>query len=154
MSQQTKTFFLVSLVACLVGAILTLFTNFAGFTGGYNENYYATRYVHLALNNPVAPLVFLLIAVGFLYGAYVSLLGILGKENSTGVTRGFLIQLFTFLIIVVGATIFMGAMWEGESYVKSWWFDIGFFGTVVMSVVTIFFFFKTKLIHFDIINKL
>lgn len=148
-NESSKGFFLITLFTTTIGVVFTMVMNFGVMRVGYNPDNILTNVVHFDLNNPLAPTTFLVVALGFLYGAYVSLLGLLGKPNSKRVSRGFLVQILTFIIILTGGIIFFLATIQAESYMQSWSFDLGFYVPFLMSIVSVILLYKTKLVHFD-----
>jgi len=133
-----------SLITSVVGAILLIFEDFAGW---YNYGYYVESwgYVGLYAETPLTAFVIILVAASLFYCSFISLQGLRtpSKVSKQKVKLGLILSIFALVIVLLGATAFIVTILEDEP--SDWWFDAGFYGGFLGSALTAtLFFFQYK----------
>lgn len=139
MSQEVKNYFVVSLIASIIGVGLILFSDFAGFYN-YSQSVQTYGYIFFSLDTPIVAFLILIVAMGLLFSAYVSYLGMQGEANSNMVKNGFYSVVISLGIIIAGGLIFVVVMLSDEP--TDWWFGTGFYGGLITTAVSSFFLYK------------
>lgn len=137
------------LVLSLLGGILFLFTEFAGYTAP-PYNYWYSVSLESAFYNPdhaaFAP-VFILVAGLFFLNTFVSLKGLnLIKFEARGIDAqklGLYTSIGIFVISVIGGVAFELIL--AESGATDWWFNTGFYAGLIGGILmTIFYYLIMK----------
>ena len=141
-NENTKFFFIGTMITSFIGGILLLFTGFAGWNwSNYYYGIYEYGSVGPSLEHPLTIIPFLFLACLLFYCTYVSYLGF----SPTGVNRNLINRAFycsvsVFIIVVVGALFFVITIISEDVW---WWFDAGFYGGFIGSGLSTFFLFQT-----------
>ena len=139
-NNQTQGFYVGSLITSVVGAVLLLLTDFAGWDG---SNYYLGLSIEgsvgVSFEEPLSFILFLPPLVLLLFCAYVSVLGLQGNIQTKQITMGFYSAIGAMVYVIAGGLIFLVAILEDEP--EYWWFDAGFFGGVIGSALTVLLFY-------------
>jgi hypothetical protein len=126
------------LIACIVGVLLVILSDFAGF---YNYGgYYG--YIYFSLETPITFVLILIVAIGLAVGAYVSYLGMQGQHTPELVRNAVISVSISLGLVIVGALIFVVAILSDEP--SDWWFETGFYGGLASSAIALFFLKKAK----------
>jgi hypothetical protein len=132
--------FVGSLITSLVGAVLLILEDFAGW---HNYGYYVESWGWIGLNleTPLSFILIVTVAGLLFYCAYVSLQGLRlkGQINQRTIRSGFIASSVAFAIVIVGAIAFVAAMLIDEP--TNWWFEAGFYGGFLGSGLTALLFF-------------
>lgn len=142
-NNQNLSFYVGSLIFSLIGGILLLATDFAGW---YAYNYYAGVRIwsYVGFNELPSGLIFLIPAIFLFYCSYISLLALrnTGKTPSKNSIRlGTILSLVVFLLALIGGIIFILTLGD----VTDWWFDGAFYGGLLGGLFTsIFLYFVLK----------
>ena len=131
------------MITSVVGGILLLFTEFAGFS--YYSYYAGGGYVGWIgphLDDPLSIILFLVPAGCLFYGAYISYLGFSDQPVSFDlINRAFLLTAGVLAVVVVGALIFVIDEIASDEW---WWFDAGFYGGFIGSLLSTIFFYQIR----------
>jgi len=139
-TDNKQIFYLGALIFSVVGAILLLATNFAGFNG---SNYYLGVYIWGGVGALTQGygVIFILMAIMLLICFFIALLA-LWDEDKIPIPEYdkicFLLSIVVFLLSIIGLIIF-GAVAEGEDW--WWWPDAGFFGGAIGGLIAALFFY-------------
>ncbi|MFX0084679.1 MAG: hypothetical protein ACFFAU_03315 [Candidatus Hodarchaeota archaeon] len=147
MSKQNNShFYFGSLITSILGAILIVLFDFAGW---YNyDSYNAVEswgYVDFSLQNLLVFPIILIIAGCLFYCAYLSYIGLsssVKRLDEQQLQFGLITALIALVIVLFGGIIFIIVMLMDEP--TNWWFDIGFFGSIIGSGLTLIFFYLTR----------
>lgn len=143
MSEEVKNYYMISFIACIIGAPAVLFSQFAGYYAyDYYNGFEISGSIHFDLEVAlIASIIIGIVTLGFLYGLYISYLGMQGQASASQVKTGLLSVVVSLAIIVIGALVFVIAMLEDE---PEWWFGAGFYFGLIASVVAVFFLYKAS----------
>lgn len=127
-----------ALITSLAGAVLLLATDFAG---SYWRNYYIEGWLYISAFNGYFGLIIIPLAIGLLICTALAV-KCMGPQPIPPVQRlrsGFIISLIVFIIVIIGGIAFVVHS-ISEDY-NSWWFDAGFYGGAIGSLLTTVLFF-------------
>jgi len=142
-NNQNLSYYIGALIFSLIGGILLLVTDFAGW---YAYNYYAGVRIwsYIGFDELPSGLIFLIPAIFLFYCSYISLLALrnTGKTPSKNSIRlGTILSLAVFLLALIGGIIFILTLGD----VNDWWFDGAFYGGLLGGLFTsIFLYFVLK----------
>ena len=137
-----KTFYIGTLITSVVGGILLLFTDFAGWDGSNAYlGIYSWGYIGSNLDNPLSIIPFLILACMLFYCAYVSYLGFSKEVPKELINRSFLFSAIVFAIVVFGALFFIISISTEDVW---WWMDAGFYGGFIGSGLSTLFLYQIK----------
>ena len=127
-----------SLITSIVGAILLLATDFAGW---YNETSGTREWGWISVDASIpAAILLIILALCLLYCSYISFLGLqTSNEEPTQdkLRLGLILSGFVFLVVLIGGLIFVGVMLSDEP--TDWWLDTGFYAGLLGSFLTALF---------------
>ena len=129
------------MITSVVGGILLLFTDFAGW---YNSGYYVNSWgwVGPNLDNPLSVIPFLILSCCLFYGTYVSYLGFSDQPVTFKlINRAFLLSAVVLAVVFIGALIFVVLEISSDD---EWWFDAGFYGGFIGSLLSTVFLYQLK----------
>lgn len=142
-NNQNLSYFIGALIFSLIGGILLLAMDFAGW---YAYNYYAGVRIwsYIGLNELPSGLIFLIPAIFLFYCTYLSLKALQNTDkppNKKTIRLGFLLSLIVFLLALFGGIIFILTLED----VTDWWFDGAFYGGLFGGLFTsVFLYFVLK----------
>jgi len=142
-NNQNLSYYVVSLVFSLIGGILLLATDFAGW---YAYNYYAGVRIwsYIGFNELPSGLVFLIPAIFLFYCTFISLKALQNTNrtpNKKSIRIGFFLSFFVFILALIGGIIFILTLED----VTDWWFDAAFYGGLFGGLLTsVFLYFALK----------
>ena len=138
-----RSFYAISMITSVIGGILLLFTDFAGWDGSnYYLGFYEYGYIGSNLENPLSIIPFLILAVMLFYGTYISFLGFQGYDlDAKKVNIAFILSLAVLIVVLIGALIFLVSVIADDVW---WWFDAGFYGGLIGSALTVVMFRQIK----------
>ncbi|NWG11408.1 hypothetical protein HXY33_06665 [Candidatus Bathyarchaeota archaeon] len=136
--------FVGSLITSLVGAVLLLFEDSAGW---YNYTYYVQSWgwISFNLDTPLSVALIGIVAALLFYCTYISLQGLRlkGQVNMQTIRYGLIASLAALIIVIVGAIAFIAVMLIDEN--SEWWFEAGFYSGLLGSGLTaLLFYFQHK----------
>lgn len=139
MNERGSALYTGSLISTVIGALLLLGLDFAGW---YQRSQSVESWGYVGLLT--GPLAFLLIggtAALLLFGAYVSYRGLRPGESPPlpeVVRYAFLASLVALAVVILGGLYFLVEMLSDEP--EDWWFDGGFYGGLLGSGLAAVFF--------------
>jgi len=142
-NNQNLSYFIGALIFSLIGGILLLAMDFAGW---YAYNYYAgvRSWGYIGLNELPSGLIFIVPAIFLFYCTWMSLKALQNTNklpNKSSIRLGFLLSLVVFLLALIGGIIFLLTLED----VSDWWFDGAFYGGLFGGLFTsIFMYFILK----------
>jgi len=142
MTTDNKSYFIISFIASLLGGVLILLADFAGYYGNY-YTYEEWGYIYFSLGAPIPSLLMLIVALSLFFCMYVSFLGFQGDKDlikNNFLNYAFNLSLFALIIVLLGGVIFVFAVFD----VDDWWFGTGFYGALIGSAVTAFMLYNVK----------
>jgi hypothetical protein len=147
MSEQLNSkFYYGSLITSVLGAILIVLFDFAGW---YNYDAYnlveSWGYIDFSFENLlVFPII--LIVIGCLvlctYFSYIGLSSSVKKLDPQQLQFGLIAASMAFVTVLIGGIVFVIVMLMDEP--TSWWFGAGFYGSLIGSGLTIALFYLAK----------
>lgn len=142
-NQNIKSFYIGVMITSVVGGILLLFTNFAGWS--YYSYYYGyTIYgsVGVQLDDPLSIILFLIVAGCLFYCSYISYLGFSDQTVSfTLINRAFLLSAGALAVVVIGALVFIIDEISSDNW---WWLEAGFYGGFIGSLLSTVFLYQIR----------
>ena len=141
MSEEIKNYFIISLIACIIGAPLVFLSEFAWY---YNYGYYVESWgsIYFSLEYPIPAILIGLVTLGLFFGAYISYLGMQGLVTESQLKSAVMSVSLSLGIVVVGGLVFLIVMLSED--LSDWGFSTGFYGGLISSVVALFFLNKAK----------
>ena len=142
-NNQNLNYFIGALIFSLIGGILILVTDFAGW---YAYNYYAGLRIwsYVGFNELPSGIIFLIPAIFLFYCTGISLQALSKTERTLSKNKiqlGFILSLIVFLLALIGGIIFILTLED----VSDWWFDGAFYGGLLGGLFTsIFLYFLLK----------
>jgi len=142
-NNQNLSYFIGALIFSLIGGILLLAMDFAGW---YAYNYYAgvRSWGYIGLNELPSGLIFIVPAIFLFYCTWMSLKALQNTNklpNKSSIRLGFLLSLVVFLLALIVGIIFLLTLED----VSDWWFDGAFYGGLFGGLFTsIFMYFILK----------
>jgi hypothetical protein len=142
-NNQNLSYYIGALIFSLIGGILLLAMDFAGW---YVYNYYAgyQAWYFIGLNELPTGLIFIIPALFLFYCTWISLKALQNTNippNKNSIRLGFFLSLVVFLLALIGGIIFILTLED----VSDWWFDGGFYGGLIGGLFTsIFLYFILK----------
>lgn len=142
-NSNTQMFFIGTMITSVVGGILLLFTDFAGWNGSnYYYGFYSYGYVGPNLEEPLSILPFLILAGFLFYSTYISYIGFSSNQITLSeINRAFYLAIIAFVVIFIGALYFIISVTLDDVW---WWFDAGFYGGFIGSGLTIVFLYQVR----------
>jgi hypothetical protein len=126
--------FVGALLGSLVGVLLLIFTDFGGW---YNYNYYAgfREWGYIGISSPISLLGVIFFALPFIYCSFVSLKGAQNPNSLSPqtVALAYRVSIIGVALIIIAAVVFVVAV----SGADDWWFDAGFYGSMIGGLLTV-----------------
>ena len=123
-----------ALLGSLVGVLLLIFTDFGGW---YNYNYYAgfREWGYIGISSPISLLGVIFFALPFIYCSFVSLKGAQNPNSLSPqtVALAYRVSIIGVALIIIAAVVFVVAV----SGADDWWFDAGFYGSMIGGLLTV-----------------
>jgi len=139
MSEEKSSILLGSFLTSMIGGILLLLCDFAGW---YNYGYYVRSWgwIGVSVNTPLASLILIMVAICLFYCTYISYMGLRsgGKLTQQVIRKGLTLAIVAFVIVTISGLIFTVEMLIDEP--TEWWLDTGFYGGFFGSILTALFF--------------
>ena len=126
-----------ALITSLAGAVLLLATDFAG---SYWRNYYVEGWLNIGAFS-IFGLIIIPLAIGLLVCTMLAV-KCMGSDSPPPIRTlrwGFLLSLIVFILVIIGGIAF--AIHSISEDYNSWWFDAGFYGGAIGSLLTSVLFF-------------
>lgn len=131
-SNPASPFFVGSLITSVVGAVLLLATDFAGwYSSSGGGGFTVEAWGSIGLLTTYFPLIAVLSAA-LLYCAFVSFTALRDPEeepNPVDIDRAYKSSIAVFATVLVGALVFVVIMLTDQP--DDWWLDSGFYGGMV-----------------------
>ncbi len=140
----TSTFFMGALITSAIGGILLLALDFGGWNG---SNYYLGVYIWGSIGawNGVLSIPIVISGLLLLYCMGISILVLRFPEkipDKKYIKYGLYASILVFILCLIGGIVFAVELTIEDAW---WWFDAGFYGGIIGSLLTaIFFFFGLK----------
>jgi len=140
-NNQNLSYFIGALIFSLIGGILLLAMDFAGW---YAYNYYAgvRSWGFIGFYELPSGLIFLIPAIFLFYCTWISLKSIQNSKknlNKKSIRMGFFLSLAVFFLALIGGIIFILTL----ENVSDWWFDGAFYGGLLGGLFTSIFLYLT-----------
>lgn len=141
-----KQYFVGSLIVSVIGGFTILFGEFAAWDeSNYYLQLFSGGYIDVSLENPLSAIILGCCAFLLFFVSYISFQA-LSNPQQEGLTEkvqfGIYTSLISLAILLAGGLIFALILTiEGEAY---WWFDLGFYGGVIGSALTLVFLYLIK----------
>jgi hypothetical protein len=137
-NNQNLSYYVGSLIVSLIGGILLLVTDFAGWSA---YNYYAgiQSWGWVGFNELPAGLIFLIPAIFLFYCTWISIQALRNPNmapSKNSILLGFKLSLVVFIIALIGGIIFVLTVGD----VSDWWFGEAFYGGLLGGGITSLFF--------------
>ena len=143
MSEQRSSILLGAFLTSMIGGILLLLCDFAGW---YNYGYYVRSWgwIGVSIDTPLSSMILIIVAICLFYCTYISYLGLRsgGKLTQQDIRKGLALAVFAFVIVAISGLIFSVEMLIEDP--SEWWLDTGFYGGFFGSSLTALFFHLTS----------
>ena len=110
---------------------------FTDFGGWYNYNYYAgfREWGYIGISSPISLLGVIFFALPFIYCSFVSLKGAQNPNSLSPhtVALAYRVSIIGVILIIIAAVVFVVAV----SGADDWWFDAGFYGSMIGGLLTV-----------------
>lgn len=130
-------FFVGALITSVVGAVLLLATDFAGWYAAYGGGGIRVQeWGNIGLLTPYFPLIAVLSST-LIYCAYVSFTALRNPDempDAVAIDRAYKGAVAVFATVLVGALVFIAIILMDEP--DDWWLDSGFYGGMIGSLLT------------------
>jgi hypothetical protein len=140
-ANRNVSYYVGSLITSLIGGILLLVTDFAGW---YNYSYYTRTWGWVGIGEFPFGLLFVIPAFFLFYCSYISIMALknIDKNPKTNsLLLGIILSLVVFILALVGGIIFVLTLGD----VDDWWFSEAFYGGLIGGFLTfIFLYFALK----------
>lgn len=141
MSERKSSLYVGSFLTSILGGIIPLISDFAGWYNYDAYNKVETRgWIYLSADSPGAAAILIIVALCLFYCTYISYLGLksAGKLAQQNVRTGLLSAGTAFVIVLFSGLAFTVAMLSDEP--TDWWLDTGFYAGFIGSGLTVLFF--------------
>jgi len=133
--------FVGALIGSGVGALLLMLTDFGGWYS-YDSYYGIETWGYIGIHSPTTLIGVFFFALPFIYCSYVSLKG---ARDPNALTRrtvhgAFVVSVVGVVLILLAAVVFVIAVSEADD----WWFDAGFYGSLIGGLLTVVFLLTAK----------
>lgn len=141
---MVSSFYVSTLVLSVIGAILFLFTEFAGYTAAPYFYWYSVSFESTFYNpdHAIYAPIFILVAFLFLLNAIISLKGlniVKMKTPMSAAKLGLYSSIGILIISVVGGVAFEVIL--SESSASDWWLNTGFYAGLIGGVLLMMLFY-------------
>lgn len=128
-------YYVGSLIVSLIGGILLLVTDFAGW---YTHSYYTNTWGWVGMGEFPFGILFILPALFLFYCSYISFMALKNSDKNpriNSILLGILLSFIVFILALVGGIIFVLTLGD----VDDWWFSEAFYGGLIGGLLTFLF---------------
>ena len=134
-----KQYFVGSLIVSIIGGFTILLGDFAGWDySNYYIGFFETGWIDVSLENPLSAILLGTCALLLFYVSYISYQALSNPEQEGLVEKvqiGIYTSLTSLVVLLAGGLLFaLILMLEGDT---DWWLDLGFYGGVIGSGLTL-----------------
>jgi hypothetical protein len=132
---RNLSYYVGSLIVSLIGGILLLVTDFAGW---YSYSYYTRTWGWVGIGEFPSGLLFVIPAIFLFYCSYISFKALKNTERNPSVKSillGVILSFVVFILALVGGVIFVLTLGD----VDDWWFSEAFYGGLIGGLLTFLF---------------
>ena len=132
---RNVSYYVGSLIVSLIGGILLLVTDFAGW---YTYSYYTRTWGWVGMGEFPFGILFILPALFLFYCSYISLMALKNSDKDpkiNSILLGIVLSFVVFILALVGGIIFVLTLGD----VDDWWFSEAFYGGLIGGLLTFLF---------------
>ena len=138
-ADSVKQYFVGSLIVSIIGGFTILLGDFAGWDySNYYLGFFETGWIDVSLENPLSAILLGTCALLLFYVSYISYQALSNPEQEGLVEKvqiGIYFSLTSFVVLFAGGLLFaLILILEGDT---DWWLDLGFYGGVIGSGLTL-----------------
>jgi small-conductance mechanosensitive channel len=141
---RNVSYYVGSLITSLIGGILLLVTDFAGW---YNYSYYTRTWGWVGMGEFPYGILFVIPAFFLFYCSYISVMALKNTDKdpkTVSLLLGIMLSFVVFILALIGGIIFILTV----SDVDEWWFSEAFYGGLLGGLLTfLFLYFALKNIN-------
>ena len=138
-SSSISQYFIGSLIVSVIGGFTIILGDFAGWdASNYHLGVFVNGWIDVSIENPISAIILISAACLLFIASYVSFIGLQNPDQEgmeQKVHYATLGAIGTLVILVAGGLLFSVIMLiEDDAW---WWLDLGFYGGVIGSGLTI-----------------
>ena len=137
--ESVKQYFVGSLIVSVIGGFTILLGDFAGWDySNYYLGFFEVGYIDVSPENPLSAIILGFCAFLLFYVSYISFQALSDPQQEGLVDKvrfGMVASIISLAVLIAGGLLFaLILIIEGDT---DWWLDLGFFGGVIGSALTL-----------------